>query len=94
MICNNVMTYNQPDTVHKAAKRLLHIPAYNLWPCSDGQISAPVPTISNYGELILKLHFLTAILYFLGAFPGKVQPDSVTSQWIDSNNEWKELPKC
>lgn len=54
MICNNVMTYNQPDTVHKAAKRLLHIPVYNLWPCSDGQISAPVPTISNYGELILK----------------------------------------
>ena len=48
-MCNNAMTYNQPDTVYyKAAKRLLHAGLRNLTP---EKVRPFVPTISNFGEL-------------------------------------------
>lgn len=48
-MCNNAMTYNQPDTVYyKAAKRLLHSGQRVLTP---DKVRPYVPTISNFGEL-------------------------------------------
>lgn len=48
-MCNNAMTYNQPDTVYyKAAKRLLHTGLRTL---TAEKVRPYVPTISNYGEL-------------------------------------------
>lgn len=48
-MCNNAMTYNQPDTIYyKAAKRLLHAGLRTL---SPEKVRPLVPSISNYGEL-------------------------------------------
>ena len=48
-MCNNAMTYNQPDTVYyKAAKRLLHAGLKSL---TVEKVRPYVPTISNFGEL-------------------------------------------
>lgn len=50
-MCNNAMTYNQPDTVYyKAAKKLLHTGLRTL---TAEKVRPYVPTISNFGELTI-----------------------------------------